>query len=124
MAPRQLWIPAFAGMTIVEECEVGCGMSKDRKGFVYILASKPHGTLYVGVTSDLSRRVGEHRRGDVEGFTKEHGVKRLVYFEAHDGIIDAIAREKQLKRWKRLWKIRLIEEANPMWRDLTDQIPP
>ncbi len=98
-------------------------MTRKRKGFVYILASKPYGTLYIGVTSGLARRMKEHRSGAVEGFTKMHDVKRLVFFEAHDRVINAITREKRLKKWKRLWKIRLIEEANPMWRDLTDQIP-
>ncbi len=98
-------------------------MTRDRKGFVYILASKPHGTLYVGVTSDLSRRMTAHRSSAVEGFTKTYNVKRLVYFEAHGYVADAIMREKQLKKWKRLWKIRLIEKTNPMWRDLSDQIP-
>jgi putative endonuclease len=86
--------------------------------FVYILASRIGGTLYIGVTNDLLRRAAEHRGGAVDGFTKKHGVKRLVYFEAFDDIDAAIAREKQLKGWNRVWKIRLIEKDNPNWDDL------
>jgi putative endonuclease len=98
-------------------------MQGAKRGYVYLLASKPHGTLYVGVTSDLVRRVGVHRRGAVEGFTKRYGVHRLVFFEVHERIADAIVREKQLNRWKRLWKIRLVEEHSPMWRDLSARLP-
>ncbi len=86
--------------------------------YVYILASKERGTLYVGVTNDLLRRVYEHKEGLAEGFTKRHGVKRLVYFETHDSIEAAIAREKHLKRWRRDWKVELIERDNPRWADL------
>ncbi len=86
--------------------------------FVYILASRIGGTLYIGVTNDLIRRVAEHRAGEVAGFTKRYGVKRLVYFEECDDVFGAIAREKQLKRWNRAWKIRWIEEKNPNWDDL------
>lgn len=89
-----------------------------RPGFVYILASRRNGTLYVGVTGDLVRRVDEHRRGRVEGFTQEYGVHRLVYVEAHADVRDAIRREKQVKKWNRAWKLRLIEAENPAWRDL------
>ena len=85
---------------------------------VYILASQPHGTLYVGVTSNLLRRVWEHRTGAIEGFTKDHGVHHLVYFEVHAEMMDAIRREKQLKLWKRAWKVELIERDNPRWHDL------
>src|SRR3546814_17194096 len=81
--------------------------------YVYILASRPYGTLYVGVTNDLPRRVYEHREGLVDGFTKRHGVKSLVYFEVLDSIEPAIRREKSLKRWARPWKIALIERDNP-----------
>jgi putative endonuclease len=88
---------------------------------VYILASGTRGTLYIGVTSDLARRVEAHRAGAVAGFTSRHKVERLVYFEVHDGILEAIQREKQLKKWNRLWKIELIEKTNPEWRDLSDQ---
>ena len=86
--------------------------------YVYILASRIGGTLYIGVTNDLLRRVGEHREGVVAGFTKKYGVKRLVYFETFDDVDAAIAREKQLKGWNRVWKIRLIEKDNPNWDDL------
>lgn len=85
---------------------------------VYIMASRRHGTLYVGVTNNLIRRVGEHRDGLGGGFTQRYGVKRLVWFEAHDGIEDAIRRETSLKRYKREWKINLIERENPHWADL------
>lgn len=86
--------------------------------FFYILASKRNGTLYVGVTSDLYGRMVEHRDGLTGGFTERYGVKMLVYFEEHDDIDEAIRREKRLKRWRRVWKIGLIESRNPEWRDL------
>lgn len=89
---------------------------------VYILASKRKGTLYVGVTSDLIKRVWEHRNNFVEGFTKQHGVHMLVHYEQTDDIAVAIQREKQIKKWNRAWKIRLIEEGNPEWRDLYDSL--
>ena len=85
---------------------------------VYILASKPNGTLYIGVTSDLVRRVWQHKNDVIDGFTKEHSVHDLVYFELHEDMVSAITREKQMKAWQRQWKINLIEEANPKWRDL------
>jgi putative endonuclease len=88
--------------------------------YVYILASKRNGTLYVGVTNDLDRRVREHKEGLVPGFTKTHGVKRLVYFEMFADIHDAIARETRLKKYKREWKINLIQEKNVEWRDLAE----
>ena len=87
-----------------------------------MLANKPGGTLYVGVTSDLVRRVYEHRTGAADGFTKNYGVKSLVWFEQYDAIEDAIAREKQLKGWRRSWKVGLIRERNPSWDDLYDLI--
>ena len=90
--------------------------------YVYILASAPQGTLYVGVTNDLVRRVSEHRAGTVEGFTKKYAVHRLVYYEAGNDIEGAIAREKVLKKWKRDWKRELIERDNPNWDDLYDVI--
>jgi putative endonuclease len=90
--------------------------------WVYILASRPGGTLYVGVTSDLIRRVFEHREGLVKGFSKKHGVKMLVYYEQHATAANAIQREKNIKHWPREWKIDLIVEMNPMWRDLWDEI--
>ena len=88
---------------------------------VYILASKANGTLYIGVTSDLYGRMAEHKQGLVEGFTKKHGVTRLVYYEMHETMEGAIRREKQLKKWNRLWKLRIIEEVNPEWLDLFDE---
>jgi putative endonuclease len=90
--------------------------------WVYVLASKPRGTLYVGVTNDLIRRVAEHRDELVPGFTKTYGVKMLVYFEEHASVLEAIEREKRIKRWARAWKIELIREKNPDWRDLFDEI--
>ncbi len=86
--------------------------------YVYILASSCNGTLYTGVTSDLVKRVHEHKSDLVDGFTKTYGVHTLVYYEAVDDVESAIAREKQIKRWKRAWKVELIEWANPDWRDL------
>jgi putative endonuclease len=86
--------------------------------FVYVLASGRNGTLYVGVTSDLMKRVQEHRAGLVPGFTRRHGVKTLVYWELHHDINEAIPREKRIKRWQRKWKLELIEAGNPQWRDL------
>lgn len=86
--------------------------------FVYILASRRNGTLYVGVTSDLVKRVWEHKNNIAEGFTKNYGVHCLVYFETYDNPNSTITREKQLKRWERSWKIKLIEDRNPKWRDL------
>lgn len=84
---------------------------------VYILASKRNGTLYIGVTSDLARRVWEHKTGAIEGFTKQYGVHCLVYAEFHDTMDNAIRREKQLKFWRRPWKLALIERDNPTWED-------
>jgi putative endonuclease len=90
-----------------------------RKQFwVYIMSSKPWGTLYVGVTSDLEARVYQHKNGLLEGFTKKYGVKALVYFEDHALASDAIKREKRIKKWPRLWKINLIRTGNPDWNDL------
>jgi putative endonuclease len=85
---------------------------------VYILASKRNGTLYIGVTSNLIKRVYAHRNNLIDGFTKKYNVHDLVYYEATENIHSAIMREKQLKKWKRSWKIELIEKSNPTWRDL------
>jgi putative endonuclease len=85
---------------------------------VYILASKRNGTLYIGVTSDLVRRIWEHRNNMVEGFTKRYGVHHLVWYELHDSMESAIEREKRLKEWKRVLKLELIESTNPDWQDL------
>ena len=86
--------------------------------WVYILSSRRNGTLYVGVTNDLVRRVGEHREGLLPGFAKRHGVTNLVFAELHHDINEAILREKRIKRWPRAWKLELIEANNPQWRDL------
>jgi len=97
-------------------------MGTERCYWVYILASAIGGTLYVGVTNDLVRRIYEHRMGLADGFTKKHRIHRLVYFEQYGEVEAAILREKRLKKWNRAWKIRLIEESNPNWDDLYPQI--
>ena len=89
---------------------------------VYILTNSRNGTLYTGVTSNLQKRVWEHKNNIVEGFSNRHSTHMLVYYEIHDNMINAITREKQIKGWKRAWKIRLIEKANPYWRDLYPEI--
>jgi putative endonuclease len=93
-----------------------------RSFYVYILASRIGGTLYIGVTNDLIRRIAEHRLKLAKGFTKKYEVSNLVYFEQFDDAENAIKREKQLKKWNRAWKIRLIEELNPNWDDLYPSI--
>ena len=90
--------------------------------FVYILASKRNGTLYVGVTNNLARRLSEHKAKHVPGFTRKYDVDQLVYFEAFNSIVEARAREHSLKRWRRAWKVALIEKLNPDWRDLTGEL--
>jgi len=90
--------------------------------FVYILASQRNGTLYVGVTNDLVRRVGDHKAKAVPGFTRQYGVTQLVYFEDYGSILEARAREHAMKRWRRAWKIELIEKLNPTWRDLSSEV--
>lgn len=89
-----------------------------KRFWVYIVASRNNGTLYVGVTSDLARRAYEHREGAIDGFTRRHSVKRLVWYEEHSTAEAAIRREKAIKEWNRQWKIDLIEAANPQWHDL------
>jgi putative endonuclease len=89
---------------------------------VYILASARNGTLYTGISSDLLTRMSQHKRGDIEGFTKEHGCKTLVWFERHKDLPSAIKREKAIKRWRRAWKLALIEKENPDWRDLHEDL--
>jgi putative endonuclease len=91
-------------------------------GYVYIMASRQNGTLYTGVTSDLPRRIWENRDGVRSGFTARYGVKRLVWYQRHENIEEAIADEKRIKRWLRTWKIQLIDGLNPQWRDLYDDI--
>jgi putative endonuclease len=85
---------------------------------VYLMASRRNGTLYVGVTSDLMKRVWEHKNEAVDGFTKLHDVHKLAWYEVHESMESAIAREKAIKAWKRKWKLQLIEKANPEWKDL------
>ena len=97
-------------------------MGSEKRFFVYIMASTRHGTLYIGVTSSLPARVWQHRNDAVEGFTKEHRIHLLVWFESHESAESAITREKQIKKWNRMWKIREIELMNPEWRDLYDDI--
>ncbi len=95
-------------------------MPVEKTFYVYILASARNGTLYIGVTSDLPKRVWEHKEGIVEGFTKKYGVNQLVWFDVHEDAMAAITREKQLKKWERAWKINLIQKENPLWRDLSE----
>lgn len=94
----------------------------EKRPCVYIVTNKKNGTLYIGVTANLPLRAFQHRHGSLEGFTKKYGLKCLVYFEQTDSIITAIEREKQLKNWRREWKIQLIESANPEWDDLYESI--
>jgi putative endonuclease len=91
--------------------------------FVYILASRRNGTLYIGTTNNLGRRIWEHKGGFVPGFTRTYGVDRLVYFEEYSSALEARARERALKRWRRTWKLDLIEKTNPTWRDLAEDLP-
>jgi putative endonuclease len=90
--------------------------------YTYLLASKKNGTLYCGVTSDLIKRVWEHKEELADGFTKRYGVKTLVWFEVHEDVNEAIKREKQIKEWQRKWKLELIEKTNPHWRDLYEDL--
>jgi putative endonuclease len=92
------------------------------KAYVDILASERYGTLYTGVTADLVKRIWQHKNGFVEGFTKQHQVHYLVWFEVHESMVEAIAREKRIKRWHRDWKVNLIQAMNPQWRDLYSEI--
>jgi putative endonuclease len=93
-----------------------------KQSYVYILASRKNGTLYVGVTSDLVKRISEHKQNIIDGFTKKYGVHILVYYEIHEDVREAITREKRIKKWNRSWKLRLIEENNPGWRDLYNEL--
>ena len=90
--------------------------------YVYLLASRRNGTLYVGMTNDLVKRIWQHKTGAADGFTKRYRIHQLVWFEQADDPIAAIAREKQIKRWNREWKLKLIEDSNPVWNDLYDEI--
>lgn len=93
-------------------------MREEKTYFVYILASRKNGTLYTGITNDLHRRVSEHKEKKIKGFTKKYGVDKLVYFEEFSDVGDAIYREKCIKKWRRAWKLELIEKDNPGWKDL------
>ena len=93
-----------------------------KQSYVYILASGKNGTLYVGVTSDLFKRIYEHKQNIIDGFTKKYAIHTLVYYEIHEDVWEAIIREKLIKKWNRVWKLRLIEEKNPEWRDLYNEI--
>ncbi len=93
-----------------------------KKPAIYIITNKPNGVLYIGVTSHLQQRIWQHKEKSVEGFSRKYNCHQLVYFEVHETMEDAILREKQLKVWKRNWKIRLIEELNPDWKDLYEDI--
>lgn len=110
-------MPAFAGMTTTKWDE-----TVEKQPAVYILASKRRGSLYVGVTSDLVRRVWEHKNDVADGFTNRHAIHDLVWYERHETMESAISREKQLKNWNRAWKLRLIESQNPDWHDLYSSI--
>jgi putative endonuclease len=92
--------------------------------YVYILASGRNGTLYVGMTNEIARRVHEHKQGAVEGFTKKYAVHHLVHYDTFDEMADALARERRVKRWLRKWKLDLIEKNNPTWHDLYDDLTP
>ncbi len=94
----------------------------EKQPAIYILASKRNGTLYTGVTSDLLKRIWEHKNNLVQGFTEKYHVHDLVYYELHDDMYAAITREKQIKKWNRAWKLRLIEEKNPGWKDLYEEL--
>jgi putative endonuclease len=89
---------------------------------VYMLVSKRNGTLYIGMTSNLQKRAWEHKNNLIEGFTKRYGIHRLVYYELHQDMMSAITREKQMKKWNRAWKVELIEQLNPEWKDLWEEI--
>ena len=105
---------AFRRIYAAPVCVAKCSMS----GYVYILTNHKNGTLYIGVTADLTGRIYQHREGRTPGFAWRYGCTRLVWYEEHDLIVDAIQREKSLKRWYRQWKIELIESINPRWDDL------
>jgi putative endonuclease len=91
-------------------------------GYVYIMSNRRDGALYIGVTSDLSRRAFEHRQGVIDGFTRRYGLKRLVYYERYEDIRDALQREKNLKHWPRVWKLALVHDLNPDWDDLYERL--
>ncbi len=97
-------------------------MAKMLGSFVYIVTNKRNGTLYTGVSSDLIQRVGQHKAGEIDGFLQRNGLKMLVWYGVHGDINEAIKQEKQIKKWNRKWKLRMIEEFNPFWRDLYEEL--
>jgi len=97
-------------------------MKEEKQYYVYLMASKRNGTLYIGITSNLADRIDKHKKGMYDGFTKKYKIEKLVYYEIYGDVYRAISREKQLKDWKRDWKIQLIEKDNPAWRDLSDNL--
>lgn len=101
---------------------MGCFNMSEKNSYVYILASKRYGTLYIGVTSDLSKRMYEHKQGLVEGFSKKYKTHMLVHYERHENAESALKRERNMKEWNRVWKINLIEKGNPNWRDLSENV--
>jgi len=118
-------MPAFAGMTVssgYDGVKPGDLRVRQKGGWVYIVTNRRDGTLYIGVTADLIRRLSEHRLGEIKCFTQKYWLTRLVYFDRHENILDAIAREKAMKKWLRAWKIKLIERDNPEWNDLYEGI--
>ena len=114
LEPRLPVIPAQAG--------IQASVMREREPAVYMMANKRNGTLYIGVTSDLSRRAWQHKTDEFEGFTKKYGLHTLVWYEWHDNMTSAITREKQMKKWNRAWKISLIAERNPQWLDLYNEL--
>ncbi len=100
------------------------GVEVNKLFYVYILASKRNGTLYIGITSDLLKRTYKHKNKMLKGFSEKYGVDKLVYYEMYEDALTAITREKRLKKWRREWKLRLIEEKNPIWKDLYNEIKP
>ncbi len=97
-------------------------MNLEKSFFVYIITNKPYGILYTGMTENLSRRMFEHKNGLIEGFSRDHELKILIYYEIHSTHDDAFTRERRIKKWRRDWKKQLIEKMNPAWNDLSDQI--
>ena len=122
--------PEFVTIPVLQRTTACCAAPGKRatsnamkaRYFVYILANQRRGVLYVGVTNNLPRRIWEHQTKVVPGFTRTYGVMRLVFFEEHTSILEARERERALKRWRRAWKFKLVEELNPEWRDLSDEL--
>lgn len=106
----------------VAPAQAGAQFRVNEAAYVYIMTNRPYGTLYVGVTSDLVKRVRQHKEGFVDAFTKTHGLRRLVWYEQHASMIEAITREKRIKRWHGDWKVNLIQSMNPAWDDLYDKV--